>query len=181
MLLAQGPILRTPGNCCTHICTVVLSAAPGPFPTFALFWKAQPVPACVMRDPNLTLHDPRQVPAGAFSPHGERQMASIPKDPWSQTLYFLWKVYSSSLLIRPNINVQQSPSWPYQTTIKGPYIHPFSFSADRVSETVTAFDEFPNSIIFLILHHLRTLALCGVRKCFCYSSLLNAAMPLLFI
>lgn len=58
------------------------------------------------------------------------------------------------------------------------FIHPFSFSADRVSETITAFDEFPNSIINLIFHRLRTLALCGVRKCFCYSSLLNATMPL---
>lgn len=38
--------------------------------------------------------------------HTEKDMASIPKDPWSQ-IFFLWNAYSSSWLIRPYMNVQQ--------------------------------------------------------------------------
>lgn len=58
MLLAQGPVWRTPGNCCYSCLTVVLSVAAGPLPTFALFWEAQSPYARMCEGQSLVLNRP---------------------------------------------------------------------------------------------------------------------------
>lgn len=146
-----------------HRCTLCCSRSP---PTFALFWKAQPIPACVKRDPYLTLHDPRQVPAAAFSPHRERQTTSIPRTAVLRLCVSSKKYIQAADSLEAKCRCTTISILAVADCYKRAiFIHPFSFSTDRISKAIIAFNDFSNSVILLLLHCLRTLALCRMRKC----------------